>query len=266
VHLPRVGITMSTVTKGHAGHPRKHALNDPYSRWVREAGGLPFALPSVPVEAAVASAEAYLADLDGLLLSGGDDVDPARYGQDRLPACEGVDDQRDAFEIALARGARRTGLPVLAICRGIQVANVAFGGTLVQDLPTQVGTKVLHRGTNDEPAPHHDVSIEPGTRLRDIAGAATLAVNTFHHQAPDRLGEGLRATARSADGVVEGLEDPGHPFFVGVQWHPERTPGDPFQRSLFRAFLAAAQARKNGARHDSSPSRAGRGQERVPGR
>jgi putative glutamine amidotransferase len=228
---------MSAVSTEGAGRVRKHALNDPYVKWVLDAGGLPILFPNVvPSQAA-----AYLSTVDGLILTGGDDVDPSLYGQERRPECEETDPVRDAFEVALVRAARKRAIPTLAICRGLQVANVALGGTLVQDIPAQVRSPLRHRKEDADPEPPlHEVSIVEGTRLHAIAGgASTLRVNSFHHQAPDRVADGLRVTARTSDGVVEAMEDPALPFFLGVQWHPERATGDPFTKALFAAFLEA---------------------------
>jgi putative glutamine amidotransferase len=239
---PTIGITCDGIREG--GPARKHFVNDPYAARVLEAGGLPVLLPAPEPSLATESAAAYLPLLDGVLFSGGDDVDPALYGQARHVQLGPVDEVRDAFEIALLRVARRAGIPILAICRGVQVANVALGGTLHQDLAACVGERVRHRRGTDGEAPSHSVSIEAGSRLRHLAGSDSALVNSFHHQAADRVAPGLVVSARSADGVPEGLEDPSHPFFVGVQWHPERAPGDSLTSRLFAAFVAAASARR----------------------
>lgn len=175
-----------------------------------------------------------------LVLCGGDDVDARRWGEPNHPTVELVPAARDEYEIALVRAARAAGTPILGVCRGEQVINVALGGTLVQHVPDVPGAGTHGGGAT------HDVRIEPGTRLASISGLSTAAVNSFHHQAVGRLAPGLRVSARAPDGIVEGVEpeDPAAPFLVGVQWHPERD-GNPaaLAAGLFEALVAAARAR-----------------------
>jgi putative glutamine amidotransferase len=159
----------------------------------------------------------------GLVLSGGEDVEPSRYGEEPLPELGEVNPVRDAMEWRALDAALEAGIPVLGICRGMQVLNVYFGGTLYQDLPTQRGTGVGH----DQPAPwgehHHEVQCSPGSRLHRILGdCVPLDINSFHHQAVKDLAPGLRCTAQAEDGLIEGIESVEHDWVVGVQWHPER--------------------------------------------
>jgi putative glutamine amidotransferase len=180
--------------------------------------------------------------LYGVLLSGGPDVEPHAYGAEPHPKLGEVDPARDRFEIALVKAARTAGLPVFGVCRGMQVANVAFGGTLIQDIPAQVAASIQHSQTTvDLHQPSHTVSVVAGTHLHRLVGAASARVNSFHHQAVDRLAEGFRVTARSSDGVLEAMEQESGPWFQCVQWHPERLANDPVTRSLFRAFVEAAE-------------------------
>ena len=176
----------------------------------------------------------------GLILTGGSDVEPAYYGQERSPQLGEVDRERDAFELGLLTTADATDLPTLAICRGVQILNVHRGGTLVQHL-----TQAARHQRNDTPKPQsvHAVRIEPGSKLAGIMGGSAQ-VNSRHHQALDRVGSGLVVTARDAeDGVIEAVEDPARRFLVGVQWHPEdQAPVDEVQRRLFEAFAAALGA------------------------
>jgi putative glutamine amidotransferase len=204
-----------------------------YADRVAQAGAIPVLLPPVP------GIEEALERLDGLVLSGGGDIDPARYGAERAPQTATIRGERDAAELALLTKAMSISLPVLGICRGMQLINVARGGSLHQHLPDVVGHDE-HR-----PAPGsfglHDVTVTAGTRLAGILGGAgqlRVRVPTHHHQGIDALGQGLTATAWAADGTVEALElDPReHPFVIAVQWHPEA--GDDL--SLFRALTAAA--------------------------
>jgi putative glutamine amidotransferase len=211
---PLIGITAGPDTR----NPLGYWLRQDYVRSVERAGGVPLVLPPSPP----ASARALVARLDGLLLSGGSDVDPALYGAAPHPAVKGVARDRDEFELALAREALERDRPLLAICRGHQVLNVATGGTLVQDIPSEIGRAVDHDPEAERWETAHHVQILQGTRLREILGRDEVAVNSFHHQAVAALGRGLVVSARSGpDGVVEGIEAPDRRFALGVQWHPE---------------------------------------------
>lgn len=216
----RIGVTFG-----------KNSKQGPYLDALRLAGAEP--LPLLPGDTPDG--------LKGLLLSGGTDVDPARYGQTRDASVPSIDPARDEFEAALVVRALQDGLPVLAICRGMQLLNVALGGTLIQHL----GDGNIHRRIPDEPAGNHsavhDAAIMPGSRLAAALGVERLAVNSRHHQAVDRPGDGLVVTARSDDGIPEGMELPDYRFVVGVQWHPEdRVHVSPPDLALFRAFLDVA--------------------------
>jgi len=201
-----------------------------YVDTVAAAGGYPVLLSPSALAVDEVAASSVVGALDALVLVGGGDIDPAAYGQAPHPATSGVDPGRDASELALLRGALGVDLPVLAICRGMQLLNVALGGTLFQHVPDVVG----HDG--HQPARgcfvDVDVTTEAGSMLSKIMGE-TATVQCSHHQAIDRLGEGLVVTARSADGLVEAVELPQARFVVGVQWHPEEE-GDsrPFQALL----------------------------------
>jgi putative glutamine amidotransferase len=186
--------------------------------------------------------EDLLDRVDGVCLSGGPDLEPSWYGANAHPELGPTEPEVDVFELSLARAARRRGLPVLAICRGLQVLNVSRGGTLVQHLPDEVGAQIAHRQTAPASEPTHDVRIETGSRLAKLMGDETPRVNSFHHQAVDRLGRGLQAVAWSDDGVVEGIEAPGDFFTVGVQWHAECMTALPEQAALFSALVDAAEA------------------------
>jgi putative glutamine amidotransferase len=231
---PVIGVTCSTMDAVEGRGVRRMQVPAPYVERVVEAGGLPLLLPVVE-PALVAD---YLALVDGLVLVGGDDVDPALYGAPPHPDLGSVDPARDRFEIALLRAAAALDRPTLGICRGVQVMNVAFGGTLHQHLPATVPGALDHGGRFDA---SHGVSVVPGTRLAAILGAAEVAVNSHHHQAIERVAPSLVVSARAADGVVEGAEDPSRPFLVGVQWHPERLASAPATKRLFDALIAASR-------------------------
>jgi putative glutamine amidotransferase len=204
-----------------------------YADQVAAAGGAPVLLPPV------AGAEGAVARLDALILSGGPDIEPCRYGADADPRTVGVRPDRDAAEIAMFRAALAAGVPVLGVCRGMQLMNIAVGGTLIQHLPDAVG----HDGHCPTPGmmARHEVTVGPSGRLSELLGTGPLTVPTHHHQGVDVLGTGLTATAWSADGLVEAVELDG-PFALGVQWHPEA--GDDLR--LFRALIVEALASLSG--------------------
>ena len=189
-----------------------------------------------------ASPEEVLEPFDALLLAGGGDVDPPRYGQEPHDAVYGVDRDRDELEASLVLAALARGVPTLCVCRGMQVANVALGGTLLQHLPDVRG--LADHGRPPEGPILHDVAVDDGTLLRGIVGGAQVRAASHHHQGIDRLGEGLRVSGRSDDGLVESFETT-EEWLVGVQWHPEETAeADPAQQSLFDALVAEARARR----------------------
>ncbi|MFJ7250211.1 gamma-glutamyl-gamma-aminobutyrate hydrolase family protein [Kitasatospora sp. NPDC098652] len=194
---------------------------------VVRAGGTPVLLPPQP-----GGADHLLDALDGLVLAGGSDVDPARYAAAPHPRTGPPHRARDDWESRLLRAALARDLPVLGVCRGMQLLNVELGGTLVQHLPDDSHQIVPARFVR------HRVDVVDGSRLAAVLGPAT-EVACYHHQAVDRIGSGLRATAHSADGTVEGLELTGHRFALGVQWHPETDPDDP---RLFHALINASRA------------------------
>ncbi len=213
-----------------------------YEEAIRRAGGEPYV-----VSPGAEPAADILADADGLLLTGGGDVDPALYGETPHPRFDAAEPGRDAFEIELVRRALDAGIPVLAICRGIQVLNVARGGTLVQDIDDQVPNAVGHRVAEPSFAIAHDIWITSDSLLErimhDRLDGDTCAVNSRHHQAVKTLGHGLIATATAPDGIIEAVEDPSKRFCLGVQWHPENFYRTGEFRELFEALVAAAAER-----------------------
>jgi putative glutamine amidotransferase len=189
-----------------------------------------------------------LEQIDGLLLTGGGDIDPIFYREERHPSIEDAEPGRDEFEIDLARRAMESHVPLLAICRGSQVLNVAAGGTLVQDIPSAIETSLRHSLVEPKNSIAHDVSVEAGSRLEAVLGTAvsgehTCRVNSRHHQSVGRLGDSLIASATAPDGVIEAIEAPGEEFCVGVQWHPENFWRTGEFRALFDAFVGCARAR-----------------------
>jgi putative glutamine amidotransferase len=194
------------------------------------------------------SPRALVETLDGVLLTGGGDVDPVLYGEQRHASVEDAEPGRDEFEIDLARRAMAADLPLLAICRGAQVLNVATGGTLVQDIPSAVATELAHSVQVPKDCIAHPIQITPGSRLHNALGAAVDAacscrVNSRHHQSVGRLGQDLVVSAVADDGVIEAIEAPNATFCVGVQWHPENFWRTGEFRPLFDAFVEAARLR-----------------------
>lgn len=215
-------------------------VNEAYTSALAEAGLIPMVLPPIDPAMAVAS----LRDVAGLVLTGGEDVDPALFGEAPHPATDAPHAARDAYELSLARAAHEMRIPTLAICRGAQVLNVALGGSLVQDIPSQQPSDIEHSPADKRAERVHAVDIEPGSRLARIVGAEHIRTNSSHHQSVRRTAAVLRVTARSEDGIVEALEprDPAW-WAVAVQWHPEElTASDEnWDRRLFAAFGAAVR-------------------------
>lgn len=220
--------------------PRCRKLPD-YEESVRRAGGEPRVVD--PGEAPAAD---VISSVGGLLLAGGGDVLPALYGAAAHPLFDAAEPGRDEYEIELLRRAVEADLPVLAICRGVQVLNVARGGTLIQHIPDEVGTTVNHRVPMPPHSIAHDIWIEPGSLLDRLMGerfepGEPCPVNSRHHQAARTIGEGLIASATAPDGVIEALEDPSRRFCLGVQWHPENFWRTGEFRTLFEEFVGAAR-------------------------
>jgi putative glutamine amidotransferase len=217
------------------------ALPQQYIAAVRAAGGRPVLLAAPDPE----PPEEILAPFDALLLPGGGDVDPASYGGDISDEVYGVDRVRDELELGLVRASVALGLPTLCICRGMQVANVAFGGTLVEHLPAVEGL-----GGHGEPLGEgvsHDVMLDPGSRIRGVVGREKVSGLSHHHQGLDRLGRDLVPVGRSEDGLIEAVERQDG-WFIGVQWHPEETfVTDPAQAALFNALVERAAAERRGS-------------------
>jgi len=215
-----------------------------YMESVRRAGGEP-----IEVAAGSEAPEHILARVDGIVLTGGGDVDPMLYGETPHGTFEAAEADRDAFEIALTRAAIAANIPYLAICRGMQLLNVAMGGTLIQDIPSQVPGALEH--SVPEPRAHiaHEVWVSKESRLSTLLAdhmedGETCHVNSRHHQSVAKAAPGFEVTATSPDGVIEAMEKPGAAFCIGVQWHPENFWRTGEFRSLFEGFVQAANARK----------------------
>jgi putative glutamine amidotransferase len=207
-----------------------------YARAVQRAGGMPVVLPPLAPQ----EVPELVGRLEGLCLSGGPDLDPTAYDARAHAELGPIEPDLDRWEIALIQQAEAAGLPILGICRGCQVLNIARGGTLHQHLPDVTDGEIAHRQEVSGSQPTHTADIAPGSLLAAIIGATSAEVNSFHHQAADRIGSGLRPVAWSPDGVIEGLEDPERPFVLGVQWHAETLFDRPEHARLFEALIEAA--------------------------
>jgi putative glutamine amidotransferase len=243
---PLIGITCSRLTGGawgaySLGHFMDYTFSD-YSQAILKAGGAAVIIPAAQDRN---SLEAVLGSLQGLILSGGPDIHPRCYGEEPLSGLGEVDEPLDRMELLAAGLAIERDLPLLGICRGIQVLNVTLGGSLYQDIAAQVPESICHTPKTDKAVNTHTVRIEAGSRLHQIAGKQEIWVNGKHHQSIKDLAPDLVVTARARDGIVEAVEFPEKPFIAGVQWHPEGTwRDDPFSRKLFSAFVQAARGRR----------------------
>ena len=244
---PLIGLSTAVETARYGVWEQRAALLAfTYVSAVTGAGGSAVLLPPMPFDPA-----ATLAVLDGVVVTGGPDVDPGRYGAKAHVETDRPREDRDAWELALCQRALEMDLPLLAVCRGLQVLNVSLGGSLHQHLPDVVGHQG-HRATVGHMSPN-SVAFEPGTAVASILGASTEGL-CHHHQALDRLSSQLQAVGFAADGTVEAVEVIGHRFAIGVQWHPEDNPGDD---RLFTAFVEAAAHYRKGHRRETRPARLG---------
>ena len=236
---PLIAITATTeVIRGIS----RVRVNEAYTRSVERAGMLPVIIAPMEDERRAA---AIVASVDGVLLTGGEDVDPARYGVAARAETDTPHLARDRTEIALVVAAKTMAVPTLAICRGLQILNVALGGTLIQDIPSERPTALAHSPGGPRDRRAHAVRAREGSRLAAALGASDLEVNSSHHQALDRVAPGIRVTATAPDGIVEGAESADDRWWMlGVQWHPEEltATAEAWDRALFEAFQRAAAA------------------------
>ncbi|HKL57763.1 MAG TPA: gamma-glutamyl-gamma-aminobutyrate hydrolase family protein [Sphaerochaeta sp.] len=215
---------------------RRDFTNEAYTASLVRSGATPILLPSL-----LSEVEGLLALCDGILLPGGFDIDPGLYGQQRSPLCGKIESDSDLFQLALLKGAYAQGIPVLGICKGLQLINVHFGGTLYQDLSLSGERGTIHAQRHKDKPFVHAVTLKKDSKLHTIFGSAALEVNSFHHQGIDRLGSGLKATALCDDGFIEAIEMEGGPWCVGVQWHPEVMMTSRCMLPLFSAFVEATR-------------------------
>ena len=232
---PLIGVTLDAEQPGGYSKYLWYALRANYTQAIAGSGGLPVALPHDP-----GLASAYLDRIDALVVTGGAfDVDPALYGDGERHATITLKEARTTSELALVRGALARDMPVLGICGGEQLLIVALGGSLMQHIPDSVPDALEHEQRNPRDQPSHAIEIVPGTLLHRVVGAATMQVNSAHHQAVRDAGRFAVVNATAPDGVIEGVEDPRYGFCLGVQWHPEFLI-DPGDKRIFDALVAAA--------------------------
>jgi putative glutamine amidotransferase len=232
---PLIGITLDHETTECYSKFPWYALRTHYMESVLQKGGLPVAIPY----GTNGDAELYSQSLEGLIITGGDfDIDPKLYGVTEIHPRVSIKPERTAFEMALFRAFFEKKKPILGICGGIQLTNVAFGGTLYQHLPDEYSSNILHEQPNPRDEPGHNIRIEEGTKLHQIVQVNQAQVNSSHHQSIKEVGADLRANAFAPDGLLEGLEHKTHPFCLGVQWHPEMFV-DPIDHSIIQAFVQA---------------------------
>jgi len=247
---PLIAVTTSEVRRSETvsptpeGEPASHemALGLRYLRALETAGAIPLVTPPLNPELVLS----LLDRVDGICLSGGPDLDPSAYGEELHPATGPVESDLDEFELALARGADALGLPILAICRGMQLLNVARGGSLHQHLPELLPREIDHRQATPGTQPTHAVRLDAHSHVARVLRIDRAEVNSFHHQAVDRLGEGLAVAGRAPDGTVEAIEAVNRDFVLGVQWHAESLTARPEQAALFQAFVDAAERHRAG--------------------
>ncbi len=245
---PRIGI-LANIDMGDLkqapGKERAGVFHD-YVSAVTLAGGCPLILPIIQDEQAI---EAQMSTIDGFMLTGGYDVSPLLFGQEPIFQLSEICPERDEYEIKGVHLAIEMGIPIFAICRGLQLVNVALGGTLYQDIHTQPGTSMQHFQQAKGHVAAHSIEVLPKTLLHTILGKGPIYVNTFHHQAIDELAPGLKVNSRSPDGIIEGIEGTSSHWLLGVQWHPERmAERHKSMLDIFKAFVKAAQSYQSEAR------------------
>lgn len=239
---PLIGLTTGRHTS--QDHVRVIGVSEAYVQALLDAGATPLLLPLPLSTEQLAS---IAPRLDGIVFTGGGDVHPERYGSQLHPQLSSVDPDRDQVEISLVQTSLQDGIPFLGICRGLQVINVALGGSLYEDLLDQRSGSLQHQHFDDQPRDYraHGVRLEPGTHLAKILQTGEVPVNSLHHQGIRDLAKGLLPSAYAPDGLIEAFEIPGHPFALAVQWHPEWLRDDARMRALFQAFIQAAGQRRN---------------------
>jgi putative glutamine amidotransferase len=237
---PLIGVTPDVAATGDNAEPLI-VLQERYARAIQQAGAIPLVLP---IASAPATLRRVVESLDGVVVSGGDfDIHPKYYGERATERLGNIREERTEFELGLISLALKRDMPLLGVCGGAQAINVALGGSLYQDIRSQVAGAAEHEQGHLKDRGGHAVNIVPGTKLRRIVGRESLEVNTTHHQSVKKLGKGLIVNAAAADRVIEGIESQGHTFVLGVQWHPEfLVHRDRAQKKIFAAFVSACKS------------------------
>ena len=244
IKSPLIGISASLlpIESGCWMGLERAAVSHDYVKAVQQAGGVPLVMPIVTGHHLI---EQQMESIDGLLISGGYDVSPLHYGEEPQQGLEAICPARDNYEIEIVRSAHRLRKPIFGICRGLQLLNVAFGGTLYQDIHLSIPTALQHLSKAKPDEATHTVAIVPNTDLHQIMNETSLLTNSFHHQAIKNIAPNLIVNARTKDGVIEGIEGPKVHFILGVQWHPEvMIEKHPHMLKLFLAFVEAARKRR----------------------
>lgn len=234
---PYIGVTLDHESSGEYSEYPWYALRQNYFEAIAKAGGIPIAIPYH-----ISFVEKYLDLIQGLIIPGGFfDIDPSFFGRESKHETVVTKTYRTQFDLKIAESALDRNLPFLGICAGEQLLNVVRKGTLIQHIPDEIPDSLNHEQTEPKHQTTHQITIEPGTLLHDIAGSLTAMVNTTHHQAVKNLGQGITINARASDGVIEGIEDPSHRFCLGVQWHPEYQ-ATSLDQKIFHRFVQEAGA------------------------
>ena len=217
-------------------------LQNMYNKAIEMAGGIPFVIPYTESDEILTH---YAEMCDGVLFSGGCDIEPQKYGEEKKEKCGNIQLFRDKLELEFFKKAFQAKNPIMGICRGVQLINVALGGTLYQDIPSEIPSEIAHRQTEPRTMPSHEVNILSDTPLMELIGKERMSANSFHHQSIKALGEGLEVMALADDGIIEAIFYNGENYIFGYQWHPERlATSDADNKALFENFIAAARERK----------------------
>jgi putative glutamine amidotransferase len=232
---PLIGISMNLEIQASRN---MNSLDQDYGKAVYRAGGIP-----VPILGIKNSIRDLVKQIDGFVFSGGDDIHPRFYGERPARGARMImsPDDRTQFELDLFKAAYKAKKPILAICGGEQIVNVALGGNLIQDIPSQISKAIKHGATRKKEKVFHAVDISPGTTLSHILGASRINVRSAHHQSVKDIGRGLRLAAQSGDQIIESVETRASNFLIAIQWHPEKTPHDRFTKKLFKALIHASR-------------------------
>ncbi len=231
--VPLIGIT--AYSRNEAG---EISLPGAYLDAVQLAGGTPIILPLQPLTEK--QVDRLLDSIDGLIFAGGGDIHPSMYGGENHPTLYLMDQERDEFELALARAVLKRDLPTLGICRGMQILSVASGAALIPHVPDVYGESIAHRLDHPRRPIHHPVTLATGSQIAQVMGSQEITVMSWHHQAVRQVPPGWRSAASASDGLVEAIERIDRPWLIGVQWHPELSPEDPAHQQIFRALVQAA--------------------------